>query len=96
MNVNKLNKTLKIKIMRTLNQIGSNIGKKRQIMYYKDNITILEFIKEFQQDIIAELEYLSGIDLARKSLPKELVDEINKKKAFLRKNSLENTFHYIK
>jgi len=81
------NKTLKIKIMKTLKRLNKKGGKKRQIMNYRDNITILEFVKEYQQDVIAELEYLTGLNISQKTLPKYLVDEIYKKKIILKNNS---------
>jgi hypothetical protein len=40
----------------------------------------LEFVKDFQQDIITNMELITGIDLSKKSLPKTLADEIQKKK----------------
>ncbi len=36
--------------------------------------------KDFQQDIIADMELITGVDMSKKSLPKTLADEIEKKK----------------
>jgi len=46
----------------------------------KENIEELEFVKDFQQDIIADLELITGVDMSKKSLPKTLANEIEKKK----------------
>ncbi len=72
--------------MKTLNRMSTNLSKKRQIMEYKDSITILQFVKEYQQDVIAELEFITGLNIAKKLLPKSLADEIYKKKVLLKKN----------
>jgi len=69
--------------------MNSNANNIKQIMAYRDSITILEFVKEYQQDVIAELEYITGIDLAKKMLPKTLADEIYNKKVLLIKKKLK-------
>jgi len=69
--------------------MNSNANNIKQIMAYRDSLTILEFVKEYQQDVIAELEYITGIDLAKKMLPKTLADEIYKKKVLLIKKKLK-------
>jgi len=40
----------------------------------------LEFVKEFQQDLIVEFEKVTGRELSKKFLPEHLSDEIQKKK----------------
>jgi transposase-like protein len=45
----------------------------------------LEFIKEFQQDIIAEFERVTGKELSKKYLPEYLAKEIERKKKKLSK-----------
>lgn len=50
-----------------------------------EKIEELEFVKDFQQDIIADMELITGVDMAKKSLPKSLAKEIELKK----KNRLE-------
>jgi len=45
----------------------------------------LEFIKEFQQDLIAEFERVTGKELSKKFLPGYLADEIQKRKKKLSK-----------
>ena len=56
------------------------MSKKDEIKKLKERIEELEFVKDFQQDIIADMELITGVDLAKKSLPKTLADEIQKKK----------------
>jgi hypothetical protein len=47
----------------------------------------LEFVQGFQQDIIADMEIITGVDLSKKSLPKTVVKEIElKKKNRLKEN----------
>ena len=55
--------------------------------FYKlqEKIEELEFIKEFQQEIIAEVELITGLDIAKKSLPEKLAKEIEIKKKNLSK-----------
>jgi hypothetical protein len=40
----------------------------------------LEFVKDFQQDIIVDLELITGVDMSKKSLPKIVAKEIELKK----------------
>jgi hypothetical protein len=40
----------------------------------------LEFIKDFQQDLIIEFEKVTGKELSKKFLPEQLSNEIQKKK----------------
>ena len=56
------------------------MAKKDEIKKLKERIEELEFIKDFQQEIIAEVELETGIDFAKKSLPEPLAKEIEKKK----------------
>ncbi|WP_298285830.1 helix-turn-helix domain-containing protein [uncultured Lutibacter sp.] len=56
------------------------MSKKDEIKKLKERIEELEFVKDFQQDIIADMELITGVDLSKKSLPKTLADEIQKKK----------------
>ncbi len=64
----------------TLEQINTGMNKDKQIKKLKEKIEELEFVKEFQQDIIADMELITGVDMSKKSLPKTLADEIQKKK----------------
>ncbi len=64
----------------TLEQKKIGMSKKDEIKKLKERIEELEFVKDFQQDIIADMELITGIDLSKKSLPKTLAKEIEKKK----------------
>ena len=61
-------------------QRSKAMAKKDEIKKLKERIEELESIKDFQQEIIAEVELESGIDIAKKSLPEPLAKEIEKKK----------------
>lgn len=52
----------------------------REIKKLKERIEELEFIKDFQQDLLAEFEKITGKELAKKYLPKHLSDEIARKR----------------
>ena len=56
------------------------MSKQEEIKKLKEKIEELEFVKDFQQDIIADMELITGVDMSKKSLPKTLADEIQKKK----------------
>jgi transposase len=64
----------------TLEQKKLGMSKKDEIKKLKEKIEELEFVKDFQQDIIADMELITGVDIAKKSLPKTLAEEIEKKK----------------
>ena len=59
------------------------MSKNDEIKKLKKRIEELEAVKEFQQEIIAEVELETGVDIAKKSLPEPLVKEIEKKKKLL-------------
>ncbi|SDG43073.1 helix-turn-helix domain-containing protein [Psychroflexus sediminis] len=69
----------------TLEQKKRGMSKQDEIKKLKDKIEELEFIKEFQRDYIANLENLSGLDLAKKHLPDALAKAIEKRKRDLLK-----------
>ncbi|MFD0932514.1 helix-turn-helix domain-containing protein [Psychroflexus salinarum] len=69
----------------TLEQKKRGMSKQDEIKKLKDKIEELEFIKEFQRDYIANLENLSGLDLAKKHLPDALAKAIEKRKRDLSK-----------
>jgi transposase-like protein len=69
-----------IKKYATLAQNIKNMSKDDTIKKLKEKIEELEFIKEFQQDVIADMEILSGLNLSKKQLPRTLAKEIAKKK----------------
>lgn len=63
-----------------IDQKKRNMSKDKEITKLKARIQELEFIKDFQQDVIADMENITGLDIAKKSLPETLVKEIAKKK----------------
>jgi len=76
-----------IKKYSTLVQQNTGMSKLDEIKKLKERIEELEFVKEFQQDIIADMEIITGVDLSKKSLPKTLAKEIALKKKNLLKSS---------
>ena len=50
----------------------------------KEKLQELEWIKDFQQDVIVEFEKVTGKELSKKLLPKHLANEIQKKKKKLK------------
>lgn len=71
----------------TLVQQNTGMSKLDEIKKLKERIEELEFVKDFQQDIIADMEIITGVDLSKKSLPKTLAKEIAlKKKKLLKEN----------
>ena len=71
----------------TLVQQNTGMGKNDEIKKLKERIEELEFVKDFQQDIIADMELITGVDMSKKSLPKTLAKEIElKKKNRLKEN----------
>jgi transposase len=76
-----------IKKYSTLVQQNTGMSKNNEIKKLKERIEELEFVKDFQQDIIADMEIITGVDLAKKSLPKTLAKEIELKKKNILKQS---------
>ena len=71
----------------TLVQQNTGMSKLDEIKKLKERIEELEFVKDFQQDIIADMELITGVDMSKKSLPKTLAKEIAlKKKNRLKEN----------
>ena len=64
----------------TFAQKNKTMSKNQEVKKLKERIEELEFVKEFQQDIIADMELITGVNLSKKSLPKTLAKEIEKKK----------------
>ena len=64
----------------TLVQQNNGMSKNDEIKKLKEKIEELEFVKDFQQDIIADMELITGVDMSKKSLPKTLAKEIEQKK----------------
>jgi transposase-like protein len=71
----------------TLVQQNTGMSNQDEIKKLKERIEELEFQKDFQQDIIADMELITGVDMSKKSLPKTLAKEIElKKKNRLKEN----------
>ena|SRR5690606_41202871 len=71
----------------TLEQTNRNVAKKDEIKKLKDEIERLQFIKDFQQEFIAELSIEAGKDIEKKFLPDSLFKEIEQKKRDILKNN---------
>ena len=56
------------------------MSKDQEIKKLKEKIQELEFVKDFQQDLILDFEEIVGKELSKKHLPKGLIKEIEKKK----------------
>lgn len=61
------------------------MSKNQEIKKLKERIEELEFVKDFQQDVIADFENLTGELLSKKYLPEALAKEIEKKRKSLSK-----------
>jgi len=64
---------------------SKQVNKDLEIKKLKERIETLEFIKEFQQDLIVEFEKVTGEELSKKYLPEHLTNEIQRKKKKLSK-----------
>jgi len=85
-----------IKKYSTLVQQKTGMSKLDEIKKLKERIEELEFVKDFQQDIIADMEIITGVDLSKKSLPKTLAKEIElKKKNRLKENGSMNVLGLV-
>jgi len=69
----------------TFEQKQKSMSKNDEIKKLKEKIDELTFVKEFQQEIIAEMELITGSNMSKKSLPEALAKEIEKKKRNLSK-----------
>jgi transposase-like protein len=56
------------------------MSKQHEIKKLKERIEELEFVKDFQQDMILEFEKITGEQLSKKFLPEHLAQEIQQKK----------------
>lgn len=74
-----------MKKLSNLEQTDKSISKDDEIKKLKSKIEDLEFIKEFQQDLIIEFEQVTGEELSKKFLPGWLSNEIQRKKKKLSK-----------
>ena len=80
----------------TLVQQNTGMSKNDEIKKLKERIEELEFQKDFQQDIIADMELITGVDMSKKSLPKTLAKEIEqKKKDRIKENGSMDVLGYL-
>ena len=63
------------------------MSKNDELKKLRERIEELEFVKDFQQDVIADFEYITGEHLSKKYLPEALAKEIEKKRLNLSKQS---------
>ena len=64
---------------------SKGMSKNDELKKLRKRIEELEFIKDFQQDMIVEFEKITGEELSKKFLPEPLAQEIQKKKKKLTK-----------
>ena len=64
----------------TLEEKETTMSKDNDIKKLRKRIDELEFIKDFQQDLIAEFEIETGDIKSKKYLPEQLANEIEKKR----------------
>ena len=64
---------------------SNRMSKDQEIKKLRERIEELEFIKDFQQDMIVEFEKVTGEELSKKFLPEHLAQEIQRKKKKLTK-----------
>src|SRR4051812_26019148 len=64
---------------------SKSMSKEQEIKKLKERIEELEFVKDFQQDMIVEFEKITGEELSKKFLPEHLANEIQRKKKRLTK-----------
>ena len=64
---------------------SKRMSKDEEIKKLRERVEELEFIKDFQQDMIIEFEKATGQDLSKKFLPEHLANEIQRKKKRLSK-----------
>ena len=74
-----------LKKLSNFEQNNKAMSKNDKIKKLEERIEELEFIKEFQQDIIADFENITGEHLSKKFLPEALSKQIEKKRRNLTK-----------
>jgi len=80
-----------LKKLSSFEQTKKAVSLKDEIKKLKEEIERLEFIKDFQQDVIADFENITGQELSKKYLPDTLAKEIEaKKKSLLKQNGSTN------
>jgi transposase-like protein len=76
-----------MKKLRSFEQNSKTMSKNDEIKKLKERIDELEFVKDFQQMIIADFEVSTNLGLAKKSLPEALYKEVEKKMKDLSKRN---------
>ena len=66
--------------LRSFEQKSKTMRKNEEIKKLRERIEELEFVKDLQQDIIADFENVTGEILSKKYLPETLAKEIEKKR----------------
>jgi transposase-like protein len=74
-----------IKKLSNFEDRNNTMSKNDQIKKLKERIEELEFVKDFQQDVIADFENITGEHLSKKYLPEALAKEIEIKRKSLSK-----------
>jgi transposase-like protein len=69
-----------MKKMSTLEEKETTMSKDKELKKLRERIEELEFIKDFQQDLIAEYEIETGDLKSKKYLPEQLAKEIEQKR----------------
>ena len=64
---------------------SKSMSKEQEIKKLKERVEELEFVKDFQQDMIVAFEKITGEELSKKFLPEHLAQEIQRKKKKLTK-----------
>ena len=76
-----------MKKLRSFEQNSKTMSKNKEIKKLKERIEELEFVKDFQQMIIADFEVSTNLEFAKKSLPEALYKEVEKKMKDLSKRN---------
>jgi len=74
-----------LKKLSNFEQNNKAMSKNDEIKKLKERIEELEFVKDFQQTIIADFENITGEHLSKKYLPEALAKQIEKKRKNLSK-----------
>ncbi len=69
-----------MKKLSSFEQTKKGMSKNDELKKLRERIEALEFIKDFQQDMIVEFEKVTGEELSKKFLPEHLAQEIQRKK----------------
>lgn len=76
-----------MKKLRSFDQNSKTMSKNQELKKLKERIEELEFVKDFQQMIIADFEVSTNLGFAKKSLPEALYKEVEKKMKDLSKRN---------